>query len=101
MEGRSGSTQEHASKKEVAPADVTVIRIGNAEQGFHPGKKPHPGERRQAAAEPPQKAAYRRGEACQPPPQKYHRTPRKDRDGHAKAGQVHRGSGEDLRHHRP
>jgi hypothetical protein len=59
MEGRSGSTQEHASKEEVAPAGVTVIRIGNAEQGFHPGKKPHPGERRQAVAEPPQKAACR------------------------------------------
>jgi hypothetical protein len=45
MEGRSGSTQEHASKEEVAPAGVTVIRIGNAEQGFHPGRKPHPGEK--------------------------------------------------------
>jgi hypothetical protein len=45
MEGRSGSTQEHASKEEVAPAGVTVIRIGNAEQGFHPGRRPHPGEK--------------------------------------------------------
>jgi hypothetical protein len=31
MEERSGSTQEHASKKEVSPTGVTVIRIGNAE----------------------------------------------------------------------
>jgi hypothetical protein len=45
MEGRSGSTQEHASKEEVAPAGVTVIRIGNAEQGFHLGRRPHPGKK--------------------------------------------------------
>jgi hypothetical protein len=35
----------HASKEEVAPAGVTVIRIGNAEQGFHSGRKPHPDEK--------------------------------------------------------
>jgi hypothetical protein len=28
----------------VAPAGVTVVRIGTAEQGFHPGRRPHPGE---------------------------------------------------------
>jgi hypothetical protein len=28
----------------VAPAGVTVFRIDNAEQGFHPGMGPHPGE---------------------------------------------------------
>jgi hypothetical protein len=33
------------------------------------------------------------GGACHPPPQEYHRTPRKNRDGHTKARQVHRGSG--------
>jgi hypothetical protein len=31
MKGRSGSTQEHASKEEVAPAGVTVIHTSNAE----------------------------------------------------------------------
>jgi hypothetical protein len=40
--GRSGSTQDHASKEEVAPAGVTVIRNGRAEQGFHPGRAAHP-----------------------------------------------------------
>jgi hypothetical protein len=38
-----GLTQEHASKEEVAPTGVTVVRIGNAEKGFHPGRRPHPG----------------------------------------------------------
>jgi hypothetical protein len=28
----------------VAPTDVTEIRNGNAEQGFHLGRKPHPGK---------------------------------------------------------
>jgi hypothetical protein len=36
MKGRSGSTQEHASKEEVAPVGVIVIRTGNTEQSFHP-----------------------------------------------------------------
>jgi hypothetical protein len=42
--GRGDSTQEHASKEEVAPAGVIMVRNGSAEQGFHPGKKPHPGK---------------------------------------------------------
>jgi hypothetical protein len=42
--GRNGPTQEHASKEEVAPADVTEICNGNAEQGFHPGRKSHHGK---------------------------------------------------------
>jgi hypothetical protein len=42
--GRSGSTQDHASKEKVAPIGVTVIRNGRAEQGFHPDRAAHPGE---------------------------------------------------------
>jgi hypothetical protein len=69
MKGRGGSTQEHASKEEVAPAGVTVIRTGITEQGFHPGRKPHPGETETSSSQtPPQKAAYRWEGACQPPP---------------------------------
>jgi hypothetical protein len=93
MKGRSGSTQEHASKEEVAPTGVIVIRTSIAEQGFHPGRKPHPDETETSSSQTPlHKAAYRQGGACQPPPQKYHHTPRKDRDGPTKAGQVHRGT---------
>jgi hypothetical protein len=41
--GGAAPTQEHASKEGVAPIGVTVVRISDAEQGFHPGRRPHPG----------------------------------------------------------
>jgi hypothetical protein len=98
MKGRSSSTQEHASKEEVAPAGVTVIRTDIVEQGFHPGMKPHPDETETSSSQtPPRKIAYQRGGACQQPPQEYHHTPRKDRDGPAKAGQYTAAPKQDLR----
>jgi hypothetical protein len=55
-------TQEHASKEGVAPTGVTMVRISNAEQGFHSGRRPHPGGTETGGSmhqEPPQKSTCR------------------------------------------
>jgi hypothetical protein len=92
---RAALTQEHASKEGVTPAGVTVVRISNAEQGFHPDRRPHPAKRRQAVACIKNTAAEgnlstRRSTSTTTAG--VPSTPRRDRDGPVKAEKVHSGS---------
>jgi hypothetical protein len=72
--GRDGLTQEHASNEGVAPAGVTVVRIGTPSWVFTPAGDRTPAKWRRAATRiqrPPQKATYRRGGARRPRPWEY------------------------------
>jgi hypothetical protein len=91
MKGRNGPTQEHASKEEVAPVDVTVFHNGNAVQGFHPGREPHPGGTETGATSSQRTTATgsmstRRGMSSTTAAVPSAVAPRRDRDGHSVEG---------------